>query len=173
VAHVKLLGLGREGLGECGGRDLLALDLLGRDGRVLMQLQRSLSALPGILDAGVVMGTVGYMSPEQVRGREADQRSDIFSFGAILYEMLSGLRAFRGDSVVETLNAILKEDPPGISSDEIDLPDAWNGGLDFSEIVGQEMPKRALSIAALGGQGRADIAAEMDQSLLCVGCYED
>ncbi len=65
---------------------------------------------------GVVMGTVGYMSPEQVRGGTADIRSDIFSFGAILYEMIAGQRAFRGDSSIETMNAILKEDPPEIST---------------------------------------------------------
>ncbi len=58
-----------------------------------------------------VIGTVGYMSPEQVRGRHVDHRSDIFSFGAVLYEMLSGHRAFRGESAVETLNAILKDEP--------------------------------------------------------------
>src|SRR5262245_4344342 len=63
-------------------------------------------------DPGTVMGTVGYMSPEQVRGQEADHRADIFSFGVILYEMLSGQRAFSGDSAVEVMNAILKEDPP-------------------------------------------------------------
>lgn len=60
---------------------------------------------------GVVMGTIGYMSPEQVRGRPADARSDIFSFGVILYEMVSGRRAFQADSPVETLNAIIKVDP--------------------------------------------------------------
>src|SRR5262249_6861751 len=64
---------------------------------------------------GVVMGTVGYMSPEQVRGDEVDHRSDIFAFGAILYEMLAGRRAFQGDSAVEVMNAILKEEPPEIS----------------------------------------------------------
>lgn len=58
------------------------------------------------------MGTVGYMSPEQVRGQVVDSRSDIFSLGAILYEMATGKRAFKGDSGVETMNAILKEDPP-------------------------------------------------------------
>jgi serine/threonine protein kinase len=65
--------------------------------------------------AGTVMGTAGYMSPEQVLALEVDHRSDIFSFGAILYEMLSGQRAFRRDSSVETMNAILKEDPPELS----------------------------------------------------------
>ena len=65
-----------------------------------------------VTEPGVVMGTVGYMSPEQVRGQEADARSDIFSFGAILYEMLSGRRAFQGNSAIDTRSAILKEDPP-------------------------------------------------------------
>src|SRR6266571_1190659 len=64
---------------------------------------------------GVVMGTVGYMSPEQVRGQKVDHRSDIFSFGAILYEMLSGRRAFHGESAADTMSAILKEDPPDLS----------------------------------------------------------
>src|SRR3989441_1452433 len=66
-------------------------------------------------DPGIVMGTVGYMSPEQVKGRSVDHRSDIFSFGAILYEMLSGRRAFHGESAAETMSAILKEDPPDLS----------------------------------------------------------
>src|SRR5438132_14365510 len=64
-----------------------------------------------ITDPGTVMGTVGYMSPEQVRGHEADHRSDIFSFGSILYEMLAGQRAFRRDTMAETMTAILKEEP--------------------------------------------------------------
>ena len=64
---------------------------------------------------GTVMGTVGYMSPEQVRGQPLDHRSDIFSFGAVLYEMASGNRAFRGDSSVETMNAILKEEVPELT----------------------------------------------------------
>ena len=66
-------------------------------------------------EVGTVLGTAGYMSPEQVRGKTADARSDIFSFGAILYEMLSGRRAFLGDSSADTMSAILKEDPPDLS----------------------------------------------------------
>ena len=69
---------------------------------------------PAGTQPGTVMGTVGYMSPEQVRGQEVDARTDIFSFGAILYEMLSGRRAFKGDSGIETMNAILKEEPPDL-----------------------------------------------------------
>src|SRR5438105_1229158 len=61
--------------------------------------------------AGVVLGTVSYMSPEQLRGRPVDHRSDIFSLGAILYEMLSGRRAFHGDTNVDTITAVLKEEP--------------------------------------------------------------
>jgi hypothetical protein len=64
---------------------------------------------------GAVMGTAGYMSPEQVRGQYVDYRTDIFAFGAMLYEMLSGHRAFKRDSSVETMNAILKEDPPELT----------------------------------------------------------
>jgi serine/threonine protein kinase/Tol biopolymer transport system component len=63
-------------------------------------------------EPGMVMGTVGYMSPEQVRGAPADHRSDVFALGAILYEMLSSRRAFKCDTTAETMTAILKQDPP-------------------------------------------------------------
>jgi hypothetical protein len=66
-------------------------------------------------EAGVVLGTAGYMSPEQVRGTAVDARSDIFSFGAILYEMISGKRAFHRETSADTMSAILKEDPPDLS----------------------------------------------------------
>ena len=61
--------------------------------------------------SGIALGTPAYMSPEQVRGQSADQRSDIFAVGVVLYEMLSGRRAFRGETSVEAMNAILKEQP--------------------------------------------------------------
>jgi len=69
-----------------------------------------------LTSAGVVLGTAGYMSPEQVKGEPADARSDIFALGTILYEMLSGQRAFRRDTSAETMTAILKEDPPELST---------------------------------------------------------
>jgi serine/threonine protein kinase/WD40 repeat protein len=62
-------------------------------------------------EPGIVLGTVGYMSPEQIRGEQVDRRSDIFAFGAILYEMVTGARAFKRDTSIETLSAILKEEP--------------------------------------------------------------
>ena len=68
------------------------------------------------------MGTLGYMSPEQVKGKPADARSDIFSFGAILYEMLSGQRAFHRETAAETISAILKEDPPDLSVTNQSVP---------------------------------------------------
>jgi hypothetical protein len=73
---------------------------------------------------GVVMGTVAYMSPEQVRGETVDHRSDIFSFGCVLYEMLAGRRAFSGATQVETMHAILKEEPLELSTLDSTLPPA-------------------------------------------------
>jgi eukaryotic-like serine/threonine-protein kinase len=68
-----------------------------------------------LTEAGQVLGTAGYMSPEQVRGLAVDHRSDIFAFGAIFFEMLSGKRAFSRDTAAETMTAILKEDPPELT----------------------------------------------------------
>ena len=73
-------------------------------------------------EPGVVLGTLGYMSPEQVKGKPADSRSDIFAFGAILYEMLSGRRAFSRETAAETISAILKEDPPDLSVTNQSVP---------------------------------------------------
>ena len=73
-------------------------------------------------EPGLVLGTMGYMSPEQVRGKAADQRSDIFSFGAILYEMLSGKRAFHGDTTADTITAILTKEPADLSETNRNIP---------------------------------------------------
>ncbi|MCC6334517.1 MAG: protein kinase [Myxococcales bacterium] len=95
---------------------------LTRDGRVkildfgvaraMEELPRATNTLP-LTQTGAVMGTAGYMSPEQVRGRPADPRSDLFSLGAVLYEMLTGSMAFPGETPVERGYAILNHDPPG------------------------------------------------------------
>jgi Tol biopolymer transport system component len=79
-----------------------------------------------VTDPGTVMGTVGYMSPEQVRGKPADHRSDIFSFGSVLYEMLTGRRAFERESAAETMAAIAREEPPELS----ELSTSLLSGLD-------------------------------------------
>ena len=119
-------------------------------------------------DPGKVLGTVGYMSPEQVRGKPADHRSDIFSFGAVLYEMLSGRRAFRGDSAVETLNAILKEEPPDLLDSQRHLPPS------LERVVRHCLEKRPedrfqstrdlafdlQSVSAASGSGTARVLAE-------------
>jgi serine/threonine protein kinase len=104
--------------------------LLTRDGRVkildfgLARVNASSATQETrtITDPGTVMGTPGYMSPEQVRGQVVDHRSDIFSLGIILYELLSGKRAFQGESSADVMTGILREDPP-------ELPDSVPGGL--------------------------------------------
>ena len=90
--------------------------------------------MPGT-DPGVVMGTVGYMSPEQVRGAPVDHRTDVFAFGAVLYEMLTGKRAFHRASAVETMTAILKEDPPELVAAGHDIP------VSLGRIVGHCLEK--------------------------------
>jgi serine/threonine-protein kinase len=80
------------------------------------------AARAGLTEAGMVMGTVGYMSPEQVLGEAVDHRSDIFAFGVLLYEMLSGRRAFSGPTATETLLAVLRDEPPPLASPAGPLP---------------------------------------------------
>jgi hypothetical protein len=82
-------------------------------------------AAPTVLQTtrpGLVLGTPAYMSPEQVRGQPADHRSDIFAFGCVLYEMLTGTGAFRRDSPVESMNAVLKEETPGLAGTHAGIP---------------------------------------------------
>ena len=84
---------------------------------------------------GMVMGTVGYMSPEQVRGEPIDARSDIFSFGAVLYEMLTGKRAFKRETSAETMTAILREEPQALSDT------GWQGPLELQRILARCLEK--------------------------------
>ena len=90
------------------------------------ELQADVPMRKVMTESGVIMGTAGYMSPEQVRGQPTDHRTDIFSFGAVLYEMLSGKRAFHGDSTIETLNAILNEEPAELSEINADISPAFS-----------------------------------------------
>src|ERR1051326_626605 len=83
---------------------------------------RSIESLTTVTKHGAVIGTVAYMSPEQLRGKAVDHRSDIFSFGGILYEMLTGIRAFRGETEVDTMTAVLREEPSSAVLEEAAIP---------------------------------------------------
>ena len=83
---------------------------------------RAIESLTTVTKSGTVVGTVAYMSPEQLRGKPVDHRSDIFTFGAILYEMLSGRRAFRGETEVDTMTAVLRENPPEANLEKAEIP---------------------------------------------------
>lgn len=119
-------------------RDLKPENLfLTHDGRVkildfgVAKLQESLDGdrsvenMTTVTKHGAVIGTVAYMSPEQLRGKAVDHRSDIFSFGAILYEMLAGIRAFRGETEVDTMTAVLREEPPASNLESASIPAAY------------------------------------------------
>ncbi len=109
---------------------------------------RTVEELTTVTKSGAVIGTVAYMSPEQLRGKAVDHRSDIFSIGAILYEMLAGRRAFRGETEVDTITAVLREDPPEIGLEQAQVP------IPFQQIVRhcleKEPEKRFQSARDLG-----------------------
>jgi serine/threonine protein kinase len=87
--------------------------------------QHSVQTMTTVTKVGSVIGTVAYMAPEQLRGKAVDGRSDIFSFGSILYEMLTGRRAFHGETEVDTMTAVLREDPPEIEVEDSRVPVAF------------------------------------------------
>jgi len=90
--------------------------------QVASEDNRSVESLTTVTKNGALIGTVAYMSPEQLRGKPVDYRSDIFSFGAILYEMLAGKRAFHGETQVDTMTAVLREEPPDANLERAAIP---------------------------------------------------
>jgi serine/threonine protein kinase len=114
---------------------------------------------------GMVLGTVGYMSPEQVRGAASDARSDIFSFGAVLYEMLTGKRAFKRETSAETMTAVLREEPPELNET------GWQGPLGLQRILTRCLEKNVerrfqsasdlgFAIESLGGTSSTTSVAQ-------------
>ncbi len=96
---------------------------LARFDEELIAGEETVSVTPTLTEEGTVLGTMGYMAPEQLRGRPADARSDVFSFGCVLYEMASGRRAFNGDTAAEVMAAILKEAPNELASSGAQTPE--------------------------------------------------
>ena len=129
-----------------------------------------LATSPALTGAGTIVGTVGYMAPEQVRGHEVDHRADVFSLGAILYEMLAGQRAFTGDSAVETMHAILKDDPPELTRTNARGP---AGARSHRPPLPREKPRGALPVGARCGlRARRDFGGAqrfVDCGAACVG----
>src|SRR5262245_39658891 len=96
---------------------------LARDTSVRGDLTRLESPTMAVATTpGTVLGTVGYMAPEQVRGEPADHRADLFALGCVLYEMLTGERAYRRETAAETMSAILRDDPPDPSTLNVTVP---------------------------------------------------
>jgi serine/threonine protein kinase/tetratricopeptide (TPR) repeat protein len=162
-----------DGLAAAHGRGIVHRDLkpenviVTADGRVkvldfgLARVQEEVSPdaetgtlTPAGTQAGTIMGTLGYMAPEQVRGKPADHRSDIFALGCVLYEMVAGRRAFGGDTAPDTMAAILKEDPPQLSSTGVTLP------ADLERVIHRCLEKRP--------QARFQSAADLAYSLKAI-----
>jgi len=161
---------GKDGLAAAHGKGIIHRDLkpenlfITSDGRVKI-LDFGLASIaeelevdgnsPTVTEEGAVLGTVGYMAPEQLRGRPTDSRSDVFSLGCVLYEMASGRRAFTGATGVEIMAAILKEEPPQLSSSGAAVP------VDLERAVHRCLEKRP--------EARFQSAADLAYSLKSMG----
>ena len=126
---------------------------------------------------GTVLGTAAYMSPEQAEGKAVDARSDIFSFGAVLYEMLTGKRAFGGDSRMATISSVLRDEPkppseirrgraPGTGADRRALPAQGSGRrfqhMEDLRVALEEVKEESEAdgrVVTSGGNGRRRVAA--------------
>ncbi|HEY3350363.1 MAG TPA: protein kinase [Thermoanaerobaculia bacterium] len=146
------------------------------------------TATAGLSEAGAVMGTIPYMSPEQVSGRPLDARTDLFSLGVVLYEMACGRRPFEGDSSAELASAILRDTPPPVGRVRTDLPedlaeairrclekDPRNRFPSARDLLAAfDMPRRSapapVSIAVLPF---VDMSSAKDQEYLCEGMAEE
>ncbi|HEY3122909.1 MAG TPA: serine/threonine-protein kinase [Thermoanaerobaculia bacterium] len=111
------------------------------------------SSLPPQTRGGVILGTLSYMSPEQAEGKPVDARSDVFSFGAVLYEMLAGRRPFLGDSQLSTLTAILRDSPPSLKTLRSDVP------ADLERILARCLEKSRDARYASAAELRDDLRA--------------
>src|SRR5262249_29547495 len=130
------------------GAKLLDFGLAPLDASLLSSDATIIETLGG---RGTIVGTLAYMSPEQAQGQTVDARSDVFSFGAVLYEMLSGRRAFPGDTVVATLSAVVHDAPQ-----RLDAPVA------LEQVVSRCLAKQARDRF----QSMAEVAAALGQTLV-------
>ena len=148
-----------DALGEAHARGIVHRDLkpenvfLTRDGRVKLLDFGIAKLIPpagqaadgtgAVTETRQALGTAGYMAPEQVRGEPADHRADLFAIGAMLYEMLTGERAFHGDGTVDTLHAMLHREPPPVSSKTPGLPQALDAIVE--RCLAKQPPQRFQS----------------------------
>jgi Tol biopolymer transport system component/serine/threonine protein kinase len=119
--------------------------------------------------AGTVMGTVGYMAPEQVRGRDADHRADIFAFGSVLYEMISGRRAFGGETAADSISAILNNEPPDLDTLSEGMPPALDRIIrrcleKTPELRFQSAHDLAFALETISSRGSGATAADVAAS---------
>ena len=130
--------------------------MITRDGRAkvldfglakLMEPEPTDATMTGVgTRPGIILGTAAYMSPEQAQGHPVDSRSDLFSFGAVLYEMLTGRRPFAGDSEIGLITAILRDQPPPLKAARADVPAALQSIVDrcLAKDPGARFPRRAV-----------------------------